>query len=65
MISGGQELSSIAAAKPNSISPEKTPVLYAALAYRPLHGPGRMADHQVILDRITVTTQDGQWYVIC
>jgi len=61
MISGGQELSAVAAAKVNSISPFKTPVLYAALAFRPKNGPGRMADQQIILDKITVTSQEGQW----
>ncbi|XP_065342994.1 pancreatic lipase-related protein 3-like isoform X1 [Cloeon dipterum] len=66
MISGGQELSAIAVANAHSITSEKTPILYAALIFRPKTGPaGVITSQQVMLDRITVTNQDKQRWYFC
>ncbi|XP_059472437.1 pancreatic lipase-related protein 3-like isoform X2 [Neocloeon triangulifer] len=66
MISAGQELSAVTATDAYSISPEKTPILYAALAFRPKTGPaGRITSQQVILDRISITSQEGKWWHFC
>jgi hypothetical protein len=58
MIAGGQELAAVAAAKPGSVDPERTPTLTAALTFRP-RPTSTLLTQRLILDRVTVTTQEG------
>ncbi|KAF4520242.1 hypothetical protein B566_EDAN010712 [Ephemera danica] len=62
MIAGGQEVSAVAAAKPGSVDHDRTPVLLAALTFRPRPGPARLSPQRVILDRVTVVLLWSQYY---